>query len=462
MELWNGCIDFDDDGQRRVEDLHFSHPYASSPSFLQRASLKFLGLVETADVPLYLAAGPSLDVWTGSEATKHWLQANLYDNAHDEDASSRALQAGIGQQSRHGVLLSVLDGRCGDKDVAVQKSRQKITEVLLYASTTPHPSSADMIPLPTPPGSSSPTIKDRPERIPETSFRVYALPLSSKIYSALEQASPFQQSGINITDEAFYYISPAPDPAALKDNSHAPKRPKIETLFEDATQNRRLQKKRGGEGVAKTMAGIDSQISIPPLPSPGLASGPQQPKRGILSRASTTGSIIPLHQQPHHPLQPPPKPRRPSLSTKPQRQSSLHRVESALSPSRDTRSPETKVEDENDIAERNKTALSRVIMAGMRMYGFQQQQQRKRSVGTGVDVESQSSLANSIAEPGKAEQEEYKAIYHQTYKASSFVFRKYWTRKLLGQEVLRDTVDAILARFCEDPFVSEDVYLHQQ
>ncbi|KAL8707157.1 MAG: hypothetical protein Q9220_007769 [cf. Caloplaca sp. 1 TL-2023] len=330
-------------------------------------------------------------------------------------------------------------------------------EILFYAATTTPSLSANGVTLPTPPASSSPGIENHSERQPQASRRVYALPLSSTIYSTLNQALFVQQSNTTAAKEDAHYFSHVTELAPLKDDGRAPKRPKIETLFEDATQNRRLQKKRGGEGVAKAMSTLDSQISIPPLPSPNLANTSSQPKRGILSRASTTGSIIPIPDQQHRPPQPQPS-RRPSLSTKPQRQSSLHRVESALSPSLDPRSPEIQIEDDNDIAQKNKTALSRVIMAGMRMYGLQQQA-RKRSVSMMVDIESQCSLAND-AEPGKAlEQEEYKSIYHHTYKASSFVFRKYWARKQIGQESLRDTVDAVLGKFCEDPFTSVDINL---
>ena len=51
----------------------------------------------------------------------------------------------------------------------------------------------------------------------------------------------------------------------------------------------------------------------------------------------------------------------------------------------------------------------------------------------------------------KEEEDEYKLIYHQTYKACAFVFRKQFALAALGQEVLRDTVDKFLALFCSPP-----------
>ena len=89
-------------------------------------------------------------------------------------------------------------------------------------------------------------------------------------------------------------------------------------------------------------------------------------------------------------------------------------------------------------------------MAGMRMYGLQQP--RKKSISALDMAESQASSSTSATVGTVQEQQdEYKAVYHQTFKAAAFVFRNQWGSTVLGQEGLRDTADLFLRSFCRDP-----------
>lgn len=56
----------------------------------------------------------------------------------------------------------------------------------------------------------------------------------------------------------------------------------------------------------------------------------------------------------------------------------------------------------------------------------------------------------------KEQDEEYKLIYHQTYKATVFAFRRDIESRDLGKEIegVRDTVDKLLAIFCSDPLIA--------
>ncbi|KAL8689526.1 MAG: hypothetical protein Q9218_004825 [Villophora microphyllina] len=429
-----------------TSDVHFSHPHLSSLPALSDASLRFLGTVEVSDVPLYLAAGPSLDVWTSNEQTQKWLHTCLRsDYSHDGDNNGRSWWENVGGQSKHGILLGVDGGLDGSTQAG-----PNITEILLYTASSNLPERSHA-PL-TPPESSP---KYRGCSIPTTSsIRLYATPLSSKIFKTIDQ-SPATVDPDAIAVQDGYYLPSPPEPSTVQsDNPKARKRAKIETLFNDATQNRRAQKKRGGEGVSKAMAGIDGNITIP-LPSPVLLIAPETknkpaPKRAVLSRALTTGSLT---QPPpnENPIHYPHGSRRSTLTNNNNShpRSSLHRVESVLSPTlNDIHSPIP--EDNtpnNDIESQNKTALSRIIMAGMRMYGLQQQ--RKKSLAA---LETQSQASSSVT----GDQDEYKAVYHQTFKAAAFVFRKTWRERVVGQDVLRDTVDLFLGKFCQDPFTKED------
>ncbi|KAL8705105.1 MAG: hypothetical protein Q9225_008046, partial [Loekoesia sp. 1 TL-2023] len=423
--------------------LHFSHPHVQNISFPQPACFRFLAILETVNVPLYLAAGPSLDVWTDTETTREWLTECLLEEADDdENRCQPSWWDRPGRQSQYGILLGVQSGHDGGAGTGL-----RITEVLLYAATTLRPSQQGYAP-PSPPASSSPSSEHRLDRAAPT-VRMHALPLSSEIFKVLNHAPTTIHSFANSTNEGFYFPPSLPDPPSRTDEVQARKRPKLETLFQDATQNRRIQKKKGGEGAAKAMAGRDDKTTASALPSLALpgqiqakdkASLVQAPRNPLL-RASTTGSITSLRSTT-------PSNARPQSSHRPTlthgQRSSLHRVESALSPSVDGTISPIPEDSNNNIEQQNKNSLSRIIMAGMRMYGFQPQ--RKKSVGSVTQVLSTDASVTA------AGQDEYKAVYHQTFKATSFVFRKHWARTLLGQDLLRDAVDGFLGKFCQDPF----------
>lgn len=87
-------------------------------------------------------------------------------------------------------------------------------------------------------------------------------------------------------------------------------------------------------------------------------------------------------------------------------------------------------------------------MAGMRIYGLQQP--RKKSISALDMAETQASSTPAVGSD-REQQDEYKAIYHQTFKAAAFVYRNQWNSMVLGQEALRDTSDTFLRSFCRDP-----------
>ncbi|KAL9022378.1 MAG: hypothetical protein Q9185_000494 [Variospora sp. 1 TL-2023] len=443
-------------------DVHFSHPRVQDVSLPQDACLRFLTIVEAASVPLFLAAGPSLDVWTNDETTRDWLYNCVTDGAdNSEEGNSGRHWIDPGRQSRFGILLGVKDGLRKSA-----RSGRDITEVLLYAAASRLPP-VNHAP-PSPPASSSPGRDNHTGSI-SSILRLYAIPLSSKILFDMQQIPDQQQPDATPHGQG-YYLPTLPDGTTSCSllNTHTAKRPKIETLFTDAAHNRRQQKKRGGEGIAKAMAGAPNGFTIPALPSPimlDLVEAKEKRSsvslvRGPLSRSSTTGSITSVRSVP--PVSRPQNSRRLTLTNG--QRSSLHRVESVLSPSVDgTNSPAPEESHHStDIEQQNKTSLSRIIMTGMRMYGFPPQ--RKKSIGN-LQQDSQTQRLSPLDGPPPIEdttnssrQDEYKAVYHQTFKAVSFVFRTYWARRVLSQDVLRDTVDGFLGTFCEDPFADPPVH----
>ncbi|KAL8955664.1 MAG: hypothetical protein Q9183_006566, partial [Haloplaca sp. 2 TL-2023] len=224
-----------------VSDLHFTHAHLSGLSLPQHGSFRFLAIVDAASIPLYLAAGPSLDVWTDNGKSREWLHQCLVDETEAEHTDGNtAWWARSGAQSEHGILLRVKEQFNGSPAKGLE-----ITEVLIYAARTIAQSTSDA--LPTPPESSSPSREAAtiPQEDTGSSIRLYALPLSSKIFGTFQQWS-IDLSGAPLPPEDGFRYLPSPlDPSEQRpDSRHARKRPKIETLFQDATQNRRQQKKQ--------------------------------------------------------------------------------------------------------------------------------------------------------------------------------------------------------------------------
>ncbi|KAL9034239.1 MAG: hypothetical protein Q9180_005517, partial [Flavoplaca navasiana] len=302
--------------------------------------------------------------------------------------------------------------------------------------------------------------------------RIHALPLSSKIYNTLAQTPSIPHINPASDDQDFYYL-PSPPPVPLRQQDGIPtiKRPHLESLFDEATQIRRLHKKQGGEGIAKAMAAMDARMSMPalssttaalpePLINPNLKVQPKP--RTPFSRASTTGCINPPSPPP---LQMnPPSSRLPLTHLPPEpkrRRSLLARAPSLPSPSTDTERPVSDIPASTSAIEhQNKTTLSRIIMAGMRIHGLQPQHQRRKSICGASDSQNPASAStegrvsscggNGEGGQGIAE-DEYKAIYHQTFKCTTFAFRNTWKASPIKEDNLRDTVNVFLSRFCNPP-----------
>ena len=400
----------------------------------QSARLRVLSLVHVPSIPLYLVAGPCLDVSTDDSNTAGWLNEVLLGNQEygsQYDALFEPRWEDLGRQSNEGVLLKV-----EESDITIGVS-QKITELLLYAAVeSKRPF------LPTPPTSSSPERGDQvadPSRPLRRPIKVYALPLS---YDLLRQAA----QSVNVVTPPLegppsaYFLPYELQPLPLAPNLEQ-KRQSISSRFDDATQKRRKLKGRGGESIAQAMAGIDgpaprnslsinvkSESKERPLQSATHSKG-----REALSRTSSMISTAASDYS---------RPLSRSESLAKGKRSSLHRVESAISP----RDSPTFSESDDTIEAQNKAALIKIVMAGMRLYGLQQ---RKKKPGAPLATESPISSLHEF-EP----EDEYKLVYHQTFKSASLTFRKQFSASLIPQEALRDVVDRLLSLFCTNPVES--------
>ena len=310
------------------------------------------------------------------------------------------------------------------------------TELLVYAAAK-YRRDLPPVPVSCPPGpAQSPTeIHD----VDQPGLQVYALPLSSRIIQDIEEAgkidSPKLEDNLCVREARFF-------PSGL---NHSPqnqavpqKRQKLSDLFEDATQQRRKLKGRGGESISKAMADIDrlpprtglsleaqsERIEIPPVQRKTTA-------RSTLSRTPTSPSVAGSENA---------RPVSRSGHLANGKRSSLHRVESAISP----RDSPTISDVDNTYSQQNKAALVRMVMASMRLHGLQQKK---------ISSKDQETSQHPITSQSHTE-DEYKLVYHQTLKAVMFTFRRQIDDQVIAQEIMRDTVDKFLDIFCTDPLAT--------
>ncbi|KAL1601573.1 hypothetical protein SLS60_006488 [Paraconiothyrium brasiliense] len=434
-DIWSGDILLPN--QTAVKDISIDSHNSASVS-LPVAPLQFLATVDTARIPLYLAAGPSLDVWTASEDTEEWFSSILLSKPVTVDAheagQTREWWTCARAQSPVSILAQVEGGQ-------LNANGPRITEILFYGTIAAPAHGA----LPTPPSSSPDHSHAFPDLSPLPELIVHALPLSSDLlYSSNLPVNPPSSPALSVLEPPIYVEPQFLPPTHTSASTPAsPKRKR--DIFEEATQARKKARSKGGEGISAAAAkGQDSQrasghrksLSIDtkalPYPDsrPGSANALTRPSSRPLSRSPSISSD-------NRPF---------SRKGVPEAQAKRSALSQVATISLQPEEPTTE--------SRNKEALSRVVMAAMRMHGLQQRKKnksRRGSVAPGVQIEEQ--LGQEAAAEEAARDEEYKLIYHQTYKSAVLAFRKHISLKPLHSQPdrLRDVVERLLAIFCADP-----------
>lgn len=348
----------------------------------------------------------------------------------DEGEAAPPWCSHVGGQSDRGILIGVAEE-------LASTSQSHITELLFYACAEIQAAT-----LPTPPASSSPGPDEG--RLSELApgsiqdVKVYALPLNSKIFRHAEKVT-----GLAIPSSDAYFLPYSFDETTMA-QTKPQKRQSLSSLFEDATQKRRKVKGRGGESISQAMANIDGPSKRHAFHDvkgeelgPPLVLRKGSVGRRTLARASTVAAFP--SSEKIRPIS------RGALANG--KRSSLHRVESAISP----RDSPTLSDTDSSYAQQNKVALTKVIMAGMRLHGLQQ---RKKPV-----KDEQPSIGALTTDVSEGE-DEYKLVYHQAFKAASFTFRKQLNHQSISPEVMREVVDQLLTLFCsgsmaKDPFMDD-------
>lgn len=387
----------------RIPDISLASQNVASPPSLPAASLRFVAAVDTARIPLYLAFGPSLDVWTTTEATEEWFSSILLSKtATGGNGSTHGWWAYARAQSPIGILAKVEDGE-------EKQNHPRITEVLFYGTVAADKPGV----LPTPPSSSPDLAHLQPDSLPQ--LRVHALPLSSDLLyqdslAAIPPLSPAHAASKSEVEIEPQFLAPTCAPGR-KPNS--PKRKR--DIFDEATQAKRRARGKGGEGVAAAAArtqesqrglghrkslSIDTKAIPQPDTRPNSAHGilGRPPSRQLSRSPSISSDIRPLSRRGN---------------------TEGHSKRSALS-----QVATIPLQPEEPTTEtRNKESLSRVVMAAMRMHGLQQRKKnksRRGSVAPGIETPTQTNEEGDKEDLAK--DEEYKVIYHQTFKGAVLAF----------------------------------------
>ncbi|KAH0359795.1 hypothetical protein KCU65_g9770, partial [Aureobasidium melanogenum] len=409
MDIWNGNLRFDDSNE--IRDIQIS-ARSSKHTLPNDCTLHFLSHVDTSRIPLHLICGNRLDVWTANSETETWF-SNLLLSSNDAEEQGHEWWQNATLESTLGILAAV---KLAD---ASKVPQPRITEILFYAARKDVQQNL-------PPSSINEASSAEPE------LGLHALPLSSDLLlfndtDTTPPASPVLGTSDPNTIDGRFIPRPWDEPTLRQRRKTA-----LDSTFSAASDRR---KRHSGASVAAAAAASNSPSLLPTLPR--------------LKSEASRGSV---------PLLTRPKSRSPSIA-------SLHRTTTLPEPkqraasglSRATPAPVSSPQQSTEqemLQQKNKDMVSKVVLAGLRVWGFTASKRKKRvSTSAATATETQQHMAVDPDE--EAKDEEYKLLYHHVYKAACFAFRA-WIEKedLSGKEYaekVRDTVDALLEILCKDP-----------
>lgn len=132
---------------------------------------------------------------------------------------------------------------------------------------------------------------------------------------------------------------------------------------------------------------------------------------------------------------------------------------SSLSAERPGSTPGSPNKDPETVVAENKNLITRTILTCMRLYGFNRANMRTASGNKSAELEegTGATLAPELRAETPApatDDDEFKAMYHATYKAAAFALRKYLkipgASVVLEKEKAMTCIDDLLRLFCED------------
>ncbi|GIC88533.1 uncharacterized protein Aud_004928 [Aspergillus udagawae] len=455
MDIWSGSIALD--RQSLLRGLRLIDQTSNwQPDTLKDSSLAFRCFINPALVPFYARTGPSLEVHTADVETSQWLKSKLLSNVWLEEEELEEFQT---FQCPVGILLSI------NRPPRTKASGLLTTDLLVHGVL----SSAALVERPpTPPISSSPGPYEYASHVQKQELRIYATPLSSSLITKSQAlCSPPRDPDGLASDGRFAEFLP-------DIRSPSPKRKRVATLFETAAQHHKKVRQKGGEAVSQLMASSLSHCSQH-LQTFRIKRESEEPSLPLLekiafqrSRSLSIGANL-------HPLKPSdlrneqsrPSSRRSHFTS---RKSTPNPVESnfrrelstALPSSDDKLEPSETPKDAETIISENKNTITRTILTCMRLYGFNRSSRPTSTAKNGTGTNSDMNLSTEVGATSTTDEDEFKSMYHATYRASTFALRKYLKQcpstdeagkdlpPLLDKDKAMTYIDEFLRLFCEE------------
>ncbi|PGH02678.1 hypothetical protein AJ79_07557 [Helicocarpus griseus UAMH5409] len=490
MEVWSGTVAgtaAPSQGFSLIDPLSTGH--CDIP---KDAKLSLRSFVNPALVPYYARTGPALECHISESELAEWWKARLLCSICWDDDADELDESQPVQQCPTGLLLAV------ETRAAPNGCRNNVTDILIYGVLSLHSLKPNR--PPTPPPSSSPSFRDLDPgngniiSAPERELRIYAVTLCSAL---IEKAESLPSRPLS------------PEPASLNDTDHepfaeflpelrspSPKRKRMANLFEAATEYHKKVRRKGGEAVAQLMSGSSSSSQFSSNPS--FTRIKKEPDLNTIDAPGNTHrprtlSISRITRVPKQPS-PAPAAHTRAVNAGPRPLSVSSRRSTPAPPLKEQQQQEPQLSSSqksmssaspSEIIATNKALLTRTILTCMRLYGYHRNSrtgatsQLKRTptvpdpdidspVIPTVTMESQSrphsrpSTATTVsavaAVPETDEDEDFKAMYHATYRAASFALRRYLKDApgaggdfvpVLERGKATDLVDNVLKLFCE-------------
>ncbi|KAF2742973.1 hypothetical protein M011DRAFT_490222 [Sporormia fimetaria CBS 119925] len=458
-DIWSGDIILSD--STTVQDIILTTAQTTTPTTLHLPpNLRFLSFVSPARIPLHLAAGPSLDVSTTTRETQTWFSQHLLHSSFlqtEDPENTPEWWTQPWSQSPIGILASTDTADAG----YTPQNPVRITELLFYGIIHLVPSS------------NTPALDE--ELIP--TLHVNALPLSSDLLYTAYTLSPPLQSPNHPT------FLPNPPSSTSTKRKH-------DAIFDTATQLQRTAKRKGGASVAAAAARATESRALAHRRSISISSDAR--KHGLSERRDTRprsagGSsmggrlererarsvsvgVSASEKSVHH-----------GFGTQKRGKGGLGSTglshvttTTPTSPSTTSTQAEKEKKKQTTTAEpapetetRNKEALSRVVLAAMRMHGFTQRNNNKKAAksqymsqgrrdSTIIDTHPEVTTPTTNTAPipdTTISDDEFKLLYHQTYRSAICALRKIIAKEplyLRPDGALRDVVEKLLDIFCTE------------
>ncbi|WEW61971.1 hypothetical protein PRK78_007471 [Emydomyces testavorans] len=460
MEVWSGTITTSS-STRCLDGIRLIDPSSTNRCDISKAKLSIDSLVDPTLIPLFALTGPVLEVHISSATTGEWITDKLLrsirpDSTDDADEEESCTT----KQCPAGILLALEHSH---SNVNVLR---RITDILIYGIISSCGST-------TPPkhGSSSSPAKE---------LRIYAAPICSGL---IAKAHSLPSPQLTPSDSTRRDSTEPPEYAEFLFDPFAPspKRKRVETLFEAADEYHKRVQRKG-------MIAVSEYIEKNREASPALQFPYLKVKKEHQNHTAANGSLSSNAG----------KQRAGSIGS---RNSSLSRQLSTVSrplsknipnrkPTPSPLIPKNEVFKTSagglsaeDIISTNKALLTRTILTCLRLYGYNRNTHTARTkseASTSVTDSTtvSSSIIDSLSLAAEAEEEdEFKAMYHATYRASMFALRVYLNLKspvlatrsgagpsstksveespasvpVLNKERATDVVDSLLKLFCGEP-----------